>query len=256
MRQRATAKGILMATSERLYQSDAYARMTEGRVLAHAQGADGEAGIILDRSLFYPAGGGQPGDAGQLIWGEGQCAIVSTRKGDGEAIVLVPAEGDALPPAGTTVTQVLDWERRLGHMRVHTALHLLSVVVPLEVSGGAITAAKGRLDFNMPEAPADKQALQERLQALIDRDLEVTEAWISDAELDANPQLVKTMSVSPPRGAGQVRLVRIGTPQEQVDLQPCGGTHVKRTGEIGRIRIGKIEKKGKQNRRVYLHLEG
>lgn len=156
---------------------------------------------------------------------------------------------------GTTVTQTLDWNRRYGHMRVHTALHLLSVVIPLEVTGGSIGAEKGRLDFNMPEAPEDKQALQDQLQALIDRDLAVTEDWITDAELDANPQLVKTMSVSPPRGAGQVRLVRIGTEKEQVDLQPCGGTHVKRTGEIGRIRLGKVEKKGKQNRRVYLHLE-
>lgn len=169
--------------------------------------------------------------------------------------MLVPQEGAALPPPGATVTQALDWERRYGHMRVHTALHLLSVVIPLAVSGGAITAAKGRLDFNMPEAPADKQALQDRLQALIDRDLEVSEDWITDAELDANPQLVKTMSVSPPRGQGRVRLVRIGTAEEQTDLQPCGGTHVRRTGEIGPVRIGKIEKKGKQNRRVYLHLE-
>lgn len=240
-----------MPKSDPLFRNDAYARMTEGQVLAHTA----EGGIVLDRSLFYPTGGGQPGDAGQLLWAEGQCAIATTVKGDEGAIVLLPAEGSALPPIGTTVTQSLDWGQRYGHMRVHTALHLLSVVIPLEVSGGAISAAKGRLDFNMPEAPADKLALQAQLQALIDRDLAVTEDWITDAELDANPQLVKTMSVSPPRGAGRVRLVRIGSEAEQIDLQPCGGTHVKRTGEIGRIRIGKIEKKGKQNRRVYLHLE-
>ena len=241
-----------MPTSEMLFRKDAYARMTEAQVLAHTE----QGGVILDRSLFYATGGGQPGDSGQLLWGGGQCSIATTVKGEDGAIVLVPHEGEPLPDAGTTVTQALDWDRRYGHMRVHTALHLLSVVIPLEVTGGSIGADKGRLDFNMPEAPEDKQALQDQLQALIDRDLEVTEDWITDEELDANPQLVKTMSVSPPRGAGQVRLVRIGTADEQIDLQPCGGTHVKRTGEIGRIRLGKVEKKGKQNRRVYLHLEG
>ena len=140
-------------------------------------------------------------------------------------------------------------------MRIHTALHLLSVVIPLEVTGGSISAAKGRLDFNMPDAPQDKTALQAQLQELINRDLTVSESWITDAELDDNPQLVKTMSVSPPRGSGHIRLVRIGAGDTQVDLQPCGGTHVKRTAEVGQIRLGKIEKKGKQNRRVYLHLE-
>ncbi|QAX29868.1 alanyl-tRNA editing protein [Leisingera sp. NJS204] len=240
-----------MPTSDLLFRKDAYARMTEALVLAHTE----QGGLILDRSLFYATGGGQPGDSGQLLWGDGQCTIATTVKGEGDAIVLVPHENEPLPAEGTTVTQVLDWDRRYGHMRVHTALHLLSVVIPLEVTGGSISADKGRLDFNMLEAPADKQALQDQLQALIDRDLEVTEDWITDAELDANPQLVKTMSVSPPRGAGQVRLVRIGTPDEQIDLQPCGGTHVKRTAEIGKIRLGKVEKKGKQNRRVYLHLE-
>lgn len=240
-----------MPTSELLHRKDAYARMAEAEVLAQTD----QGGIILDRTLFYATGGGQPGDGGKLLWAEGQCSIATTAKGEDGAVVLVPAEGSALPPVGATVTQVLDWDRRYGHMRVHTALHLLSVVIPLEVTGGSISDGKGRLDFNMPEAPEDKQALQDRLQALIDRDLEVTEDWITDAELDANPQLVKTMSVAPPRGAGQVRLVRIGTEEEQIDLQPCGGTHVRRTGEIGKIRLGKVEKKGKQNRRVYLHLE-
>ncbi|WP_193747967.1 alanyl-tRNA editing protein [Leisingera sp. ANG-S5] len=240
-----------MPTSEPLFRKDAYARMTEAEVLAHSD----QGGIVLDRTLFYATGGGQPGDSGQLLWADGQCSIATTVKGEDGAIILVPHEGEVLPAVGTTVTQTLDWDRRYGHMRIHTALHLLSVVIPLEVTGGSIGAEKGRLDFNMPEAPEDKQALQDQLQALIDRDLAVTEDWITDAELDANPQLVKTMSVSPPRGEGQVRLVRIGTEDEQIDLQPCGGTHVKRTGEIGRIRLGKVEKKGKQNRRVYLHLE-
>jgi misacylated tRNA(Ala) deacylase len=238
--------------TELLFRDDAYLREAAARVTAHTD----QGGVVLDRSLFYPTGGGQPGDGGVLEWDGGAMQVATTVKGDAGAVVLVPAEGETLPPVGAEVTQRLDWERRYGHMRVHTALHLLSVVIPLEVSGGSIGAEKGRLDFNMPEAPQDKEALQAELQALIDRDLPVTEDWITDAELDANPQLVKTMSVSPPRGAGKVRLVRIGQGTDQVDLQPCGGTHVARTGEIGRIRLGKVEKKGKQNRRVYLHLDG
>lgn len=246
-----TEMEIQMPTSDLLFRKDAYARMTEAEVLAHTE----QGGIILDRTLFYATGGGQPGDSGKLLWAEGQCTIATTVKGDEGAVVLVPQDGSALPPAGTTVTQVLDWDRRYGHMRVHTALHLLSVVIPLPVSGGSIGADKGRLDFDMPEAPEDKEALAEALNALIDRDLEVSEDWISDEELQANPGLVKTMSVMPPMGQGRVRLVRIGSGDDQVDLQPCGGTHVARTSEIGRIRLGKVEKKGKQNRRVYLHLD-
>jgi misacylated tRNA(Ala) deacylase len=152
------------------------------------------------------------------------------------------------------VTQVLDWERRHKHMRIHTALHLLSVVIPLPVTGGQIGAGKGRLDFLMPEPPQDKEALNAALNALIEEDFEVTEQWITEAQLDASPDLVKTMSVQPPRGAGQIRLVRIGSDARQVDLQPCGGTHVARTGEIGRVQIGKVENKGKQNRRVNISL--
>lgn len=242
---------MAMSTNDTLYGADPYLRQAQGVVREHL--ADGS--LLVAPGLFYPTGGGQPGDAGSLSWPGGQCRIENTVKGPEGQAVLIPAEGSQLPPVGAEVTQELDWDRRFGHMRVHTALHLLSVVVPFEVSGGSISASKGRLDFNMPEAPADKQALQEQLQKLIDQDLEVTQSWITDAELDANPQLVKTMSVSPPRGSGHIRLVRIGSAQEQVDLQPCGGTHVKRTAEIGKIRLGKVEKKGKQNRRIYLHLE-
>ncbi|PCJ06657.1 MAG: Ala-tRNA(Pro) hydrolase [Rhodobacteraceae bacterium] len=238
-------------TTKQLFLDDAYMRVSTGKVLTHTD----QGGVVLDGSLFYATGGGQPGDGGRLGWDGGACTISTTIKGEEGAIVLVPAEGQPLPPVGAEVTQELDWTRRNGYMRVHTALHLLSVVIPLPVSGGSIGAEKGRLDFNMPEAPEDKVALQAQLQALIDRDLPITEEWITEAELDANPQLVKTMSVSPPRGLGRVRLVRIGSGDAQVDLQPCGGTHVKRTGEIGKIRIGKVEKKGKLNRRVYLHLD-
>ena len=156
---------------------------------------------------------------------------------------------------GDTVTARINWDRRHRLMRVHTALHLLSVIIPLPVSGGAIGDGKGRLDFDMPDSPADKQALEDALNALIARDLTISERWITDAELDANPGLVKTMSVRPPTGQGRVRLVRIGTEDAQIDLQPCGGTHVRTSAEIGRIQLGKIEKKGKQNRRVTLTLD-
>ncbi|MEM0936536.1 MAG: alanyl-tRNA editing protein [Pseudomonadota bacterium] len=225
---------------------DAYLREAPGRV--SAQTAEG--GLVLDASLFYPTGGGQPGDRGTLAWEGGALPIATTVKGEAGAIVLVPEAGRALPPVGAEVSQALDWATRLRHMRVHTALHLLSVVVPLPVTGGAITAAKGRLDFDMTDPPGDKEALRAALQDLIDRDLPVSEDWITDAELARQPNLVKTMSVKPPMGQGQVRLIRIGSGDDQVDLQPCGGTHVARTGEIGRVEIGKIEKKGARNRRV------
>ena len=234
-----------------LFREDAYRREAPARVTAiNARG-----GIVLDASLFYATGGGQPGDRGRLTWDGGAADIATTVKGDDDAIVLVPAEGATLPPVGADVTQHLDWDMRLGHMRVHTALHLLSVIIPLPVTGGSISAAKGRLDFDMETPPEDKEALTGALNALIARDLEVSESWITEAELDANPGLVKTLSVQPPRGAGQIRLVRIGTTDEVVDLQPCGGTHVARTAEIGTVRLGKVEKKGARNRRVYLHLE-
>ncbi len=235
-----------------LFREDAYAREAEGTVLAHTP----EGGVVLDGSIFYAQGGGQPGDNGALHWDGRVLEVATTVKGEGDTIVLVPAEPAPLPPVGTELRQALDWERRYRHMRVHTALHLLSVVIPLPVTGGSIGAEKGRLDFDMPEALEDKEGVQAALQALIDRDLSVTERWISDEELAANPGLVKTMSVKPPVGQGRVRLVRIGSEEEQVDLQPCGGTHVATTGEIGRIRIGKVEKKGARNRRVNLHLEG
>lgn len=229
-----------------LFRDDAYLKEAPATVTAINE----QGGIVLDASIFYPTGGGQPGDKGVLSWETGRCEIATTVKGEGDEIVLVPAEGAELPPVGTSVTQAIDWDFRYRLMRVHTMLHLLSVVIPLPVTGGAITAEKGRLDFDMPDHPGEKEELAAKLQALIDQDYQITTDWITDAELDANPGLVKTMSVQPPRGAGRVRLVRIGTEDEQIDLQPCGGTHVARTGEIGKIAIGKIEKKGRQNRRV------
>ncbi|MDF0602019.1 alanyl-tRNA editing protein [Psychromarinibacter sp. C21-152] len=237
--------------SELMFRDDPYARSASAAVRAVTP----EGGIVLDRTLFYPRGGGQPGDSGRLLWDGGEAAVTDTVKGEGAEVVLIPAPGAEPPPVGAAVRQELDWERRHAHMRVHTALHLLSVVIPLPVTGGAIDAGRGRLDFNMPEPPEDKAALEADLNALVARDLAVTEAWIEEAELDASPALVKTMSVQPPRGAGRIRLIRIGDGADQVDLQPCGGTHVARTGEIGPVRLGKIENKGKQNRRVTVLLE-
>lgn len=234
-----------------LFRDDPYLREAPARVTGHTP----EGGIVLDRSIFYPTGGGQPGDSGSLVWDGIDMPIATTVKGEGADIVLVPAEPLALPDVGTHVVQHLDWERRHKHMRVHTALHLLSVVIPLPVTGGAITTERGRLDFDMPDAPADRVVIEEALLLLIERDLPVSETWVTDEVLDATPELVKTMSVKPPRGQGKVRLVRIGRGGDQVDLQPCGGTHVARTGEIGAIRLGRIEKKGRQNRRVNVILD-
>lgn len=237
--------------TEPMFLADPYLREADATVAAHTP----EGGVVLDRTVFYATGGGQPGDAGRLDWTGGGVDIATAVKADGAQIALVPAEPVALPPVGTRVTQTLDWERRYRHMRIHTALHLLSVVIPMPVSGGAITAEKGRLDFDMPEAPEDRDAVEAALNDLVSRDLPITEDWITDDALRANPGLVKTMSVMPPMGQGRVRLIRIGQGEAQVDLQPCGGTHVARTGEIGRLRLGKIEKKGRQNRRVAIHLD-
>ena len=232
-----------------LFRDDPYQAEAEAVVVAHTP----EGAIVLDRTVFYPTGGGQPGDSGHLLW-EAQKLPIATAVKVEAGIGLLPSEPIEMPAVGTMVRQVLDWNRRHRHMRVHTALHLLSVVIPLPVTGGQVGADKGRLDFAMPEPPSDMQAIEDALNRLIDRDLLVSESWITDAELLANPGLVKTMSVMPPMGQGRVRLVRIGQGAGQVDLQPCGGTHVGRTAEIGRVILGKVENKGRQNRRVSLSL--
>ncbi|MEZ5686110.1 MAG: alanyl-tRNA editing protein [Paracoccaceae bacterium] len=241
------------AELEQRYRIQPYDREFDSVVVALTP----EGGILCADSLFYPTGGGQPGDAGWLSWEGGEIEIATAVKsapGAAAPVVLVPAEPAPLPPPGTRVHQRLDWERRHRHMRVHSALHLLSVVLPLPVTGGQVGVEKGRLDFDMAAPPEDVAALEARLNALVAADLPITEDWISEAELAANPALVKTLSVAPPAGQGWVRLIRIGQGAAQVDLQPCGGTHVASTGEIGALRIGKIEKKGRQNRRVHLHL--
>ncbi len=232
-----------------LFREDAYLRTCEAVVA----GVNERGGILLDRSVFYATGGGQPGDTGHLELEDGGRIEIATTVYDDDrtTIVHVPAEGQALPRPGDSVTAHLDWSRRYRLMRMHTALHLLSVALPFPVTGGQIGEPEGRLDFDMGEETIDRDALLETLNALASGDHEVSTEWITDAELDANPGLVKTMSVKPPRGSGRVRLVRIGS---DVDLQPCGGTHVTRTSEIGALSLGKIEKKGKQNRRVRIRL--
>ena len=239
--------GVSADATELLFREDAYRTQCEATVIA----ADAT-GIRLDRTVFYPQGGGQPGDAGWLRAADGtETAIANTVYGPDRSLVLhQPAPGAGLPAPGTQVVVLLDWPRRLARMKVHTALHLLSVVVPHPVTGGAIGDGEGRLDFDLREAGLEREDVAARLNALIARDAPVGERWISDAELDANPDLVKTLSVKPPRGSGRVRLVAI----EGIDLQPCGGTHVRRTGEIGPVAVTAIEKKGRQNRRVRIAL--
>ena len=232
-----------------LYLKDSYLKSSSGEVIE----IDDDKSIVLNQSIFYPTSGGQPGDNGVLLCGDNRCEIISTRKGENGKIILVPANHDYVPKLGDNVEQVINWEARYKHMRVHSALHLLSVVIPLPVTGGSITDEKGRLDFNMPDALSNKEELESHLNELISGQYKITQSWITDEELLAQPGLVKTMSVQPPIGSGKVRLVRIGSDDNQIDLQPCGGTHVANTSEIGSMRFGKIEKKGKQNRRVNIH---
>ena len=238
-------------TTRLVFREDAYQREVSARVTALTE----DGGLVVDASVFYPTGGGQPGDSGELTWSDGALRVVNTVKGAGDTIVLIPEDGAVLPQVGQDVQMKIDWDRRYNLMRVHTALHLLSVAVPFGVTGGSISEGKGRLDFDMADPPEDKEGIAETLNAMIAMDAPVTEDWITDAELDAQPDLVKTMSVKPPRGSGRIRLIRIGDTSDPIDLQPCGGTHVRRTGEIGRVRLGKVEKKGRMNRRVYLHLD-
>jgi len=230
-----------------LFRDDSYQEAADARVVAVTE----DGGIVLDRTVFYAASGGQPGDTGTLEKADGTLIPIGATlhpEGDKTRIAHMPAEGAAGLVPGDAVVARIDWARRYRLMRMHTALHLLSVVFPFAVTGGSVGEEKGRLDFDMPEVPEDLAALEARLNAMVTAAHAVTSEWISDAEMAANPDLIKTMNVKPPMGQGRVRLIRIG----DVDLQPCGGTHVRNTSEIGRLALGKIEKKGKQNRRVNL----
>ncbi|TXL81709.1 alanyl-tRNA editing protein [Vineibacter terrae] len=231
--------------AEELFRQDAYLKSCEATVVA----VD-DKGIRLDRTVFYPTGGGQPGDCGTLTLVDGRSvAIADAVKADGD-IAHVPAQGAAPPAVGDTVTVTVDWQRRYRHMRMHTALHVMSAVIKGNVTGGQVSADKSRLDFNLGAEVPTREHVTQEVNRLIGLDRPVTPRWISDEELAARPELVKTMSVRPPSGAGQVRLLEI----DGIDLQACGGTHVARTSEIGSVECVKVENKGKMNRRFIIAL--
>ncbi len=234
---------------ELLFREDAYLRNCEATVVSVT-----EEGLRLDRTVFYPTGGGQPGDSGYLsIDGGDKIRVLDARKGESHEDVVHILDADAaIPAVGTKVTAEIDWDRRYRLMRMHSCLHLLCAAVTGDVTGGQIGEEKSRLDFNLPDTQLDKEALTAELNRLITENHRVAERWISDDELSASPELVRTMSVKPPSGSGKVRLLDIAG----VDLQPCGGTHVRETSEIGPVRIGKIENKGRQNRRINIHFDG
>ncbi len=229
---------------ELLFRDDPYLTSCEAKVTAV-----GEEGIRLDRTVFYPEGGGQPGDIGRFTLADGRSIeIVDARKGrDHEDVVHIPTPDAPALQVGDAVTAEIDWDRRHRLMRMHTCLHILCAVVEGDVTGGQISDGKGRLDFNMEGKP-DKEQLNQEINRVIAENHPVVPQWISDEELRSQPDLVRTMSVKPPMGGGRVRLLNIAG----IDLQPCGGTHVRETGEIGPIEVGKIESKGRQNRRINL----
>lgn len=230
--------------TEALFRENAYRQACEATVVS-----SGPDGVVLDATVFYPLGGGQPGDTGWLGWSgeDHMLRVVNTLHADDGNILHLCDPEASLPEPGTRVHAEIDWTRRYAHMRMHTCLHLLGAVLPYPVTGGNISAERSRLDLDMPGG-ADKEALTEAVNGLIAADRPVRAYWVDEAELDARPELVRTLSVSPPRGAGDVRLLEI----PGVDLQPCGGTHVRRTSEIGPVIVTRIQKKGRQNRRVYV----
>lgn len=238
---------MIAMPTECLFRDDAYMKECEAQVVALTE----QGGIVLDRTVFYATSGGQPGDSGVLTTADGRSITVGTAVYTDAAkteIVHVPLAGGPQLQIGDRVTATIDWDKRNARMRMHTALHLLSAVLPYAVTGGSVGESESRLDFDIPEAGLDKEAITARLNEMIAGNAAVTSRWISDEELATNPGLVKTMSVKPPMGTGRVRLVEIAG----LDLQPCGGTHVRATGEIGPVRVSQIEKKGRQNRRVRL----
>jgi len=232
-----------MTATDPLFQQDAHLRRCDATVVEAT-----DAGVILDRTVFYPLGGGQPGDTGVLRTADGrEWRVADTRKGEGGRILHVLEAGASPPEAGTAVEATLDWTRRHAHMRMHTCLHLVGSVLRYGVTGGQIGADKGRLDFDTQDE-IDKDAVTAAVNALVEANHAVRSMWITDEELDRQPELVRTLSVQPPRGAGRIRLLDI----PGVDLQPCGGTHVAATGEIGPVAVTKVENKGKRNKRVYV----
>jgi len=230
-------------TSIEIFRSDPYLSASEATVVAVL-----EEGLILDKTVFYPEGGGQPGDIGRIANDIFEADVNNTIKSTNGILHLTDNKLGAISE-GDNVQIVIDWERRYSLMRMHTALHILCSIVDGAVTGGSIGIQKSRLDFDIPGERPDKENLTQELMEIVDRNYPVTSSWISDQELQQNPNLIRTMSVKPPTGTGQVRMIRIG---DNIDFQPCGGTHVKSTGEVGKIKISKIENKGKQNRRINL----
>ena len=230
--------------TEALFKHDAYLQECQAEIVVSSNEF-----VILDKTVFYPTGGGQPGDTGQIKWNDNSVDVIDTRYSKNGEIQHFLKNNNPLPSEGVTVKAEINWDRRYRHMRMHTALHLLGSILKYGVTGGNIGAEKSRLDFDMSE-PVDKDAVNAALQKLVKKNVSIKSTWISDEELDAKPDLVRTMSVKPPKGLGKVRLLEI----EGIDIQPCGGTHVKSTGEIGCVQLGKVEKKGKHNRRVYVKL--
>jgi misacylated tRNA(Ala) deacylase len=230
--------------TEALFKHDAYLQECKAQIIVSSNEF-----VVLDKTVFYPTGGGQPGDTGKIKWNDNSIDVIDTRYSKNGEIQHFLKNNNPLPAEGVTVKAEIDWDRRYRHMRMHTALHLLGSILKYGVTGGNIGAEKSRLDFDMSE-PVDKDAVDEALQKLVKKNVPIKSTWISDEELDAQPDLVRTMSVKPPKGLGKVRLLEI----KGIDIQPCGGTHVKFTGEIGCVQLGKVEKKGKHNRRVYVKL--
>jgi misacylated tRNA(Ala) deacylase len=240
---------MLAMSTECLFRDDPYRKDCQARVVALTE----QGGIVLDRTVFYANSGGQPGDSGSLSKPDGTAVAIATAvyiDATKSEIAHQPAPGAPALAVGDAVTAAIDWDKRYARMRMHTAMHLLSAVLPYAVTGGSVGDAESRLDFDIPEAGLDKDAITTKVNEMIGTNAAVSSRWISDEELAANPGLVKTMSVKPPMGTGRVRLIEIAG----LDLQPCGGTHVRSTGEIGQVRVTQIEKKGKQNRRVRLAL--
>jgi misacylated tRNA(Ala) deacylase len=238
-----------MARTEALFREDGYLKEAEAEIVA----INDRGGVILDRTIFYATSGGQPGDTGQFVKADGaQVAIAGTITGESKDEILhLPAPGQPALSVGDRVRLAIDWERRYRLMRMHTACHLLTVVCPFPITGAAVAEDDSRVDFDIPDAGLTKEDVSDRLMDLVRGDHPVFYRWITDDELAANPTLVKSKNVRPPMGSGRIRLVLIGE-NGAVDSQPCGGTHVLRTGEVGDIHIGKIEKKGRENRRFRL----
>jgi misacylated tRNA(Ala) deacylase len=238
-----------MAVTEALFRADGYLASTPATVIAINE----RGGIVLDRTVFYATSGGQPGDTGFLERADGsRIAIAATINGETKAdFIHVPAADQALPEIGETITATIDWERRLKLMRMHTACHLLSVVCPYPITGASVSEDDSRVDFDIPDSSVTKEEITARLMELVQADHPVFTTWITDEDLAANPSLVKSKNVRPPVGSGRIQLVGIGE-GSSVDSQPCGGTHVRSTAEVGDIHIGKIEKKGRENRRFRL----